>query len=43
MTTIIMVTELKKKKLNKNQTKNIKIQKEITWKHMHIALLLTAC
>lgn len=42
MTTIIMVTELKKK-LNKNQTKNIKIQKEITWKHMHIALLLTAC
>lgn len=42
MTTIIMVTELKKK-LNKNQTKNITIQKEITWKHMHIALLLTAC
>lgn len=42
MTTIIMITELKKK-LNKNQTKNITIQKEITWKHMHIALLLTAC
>lgn len=42
MTTIIMVTELKKK-LNKNQTKNITIQKEITWKHMHIALLLTTC
>lgn len=42
MTTIIMVTEFKKK-LNKNQTKNITIQKEITWKHMHIALLLTAC
>lgn len=42
MTTIIMVTELKKK-LNKNQTKIITIQKEITWKHMHIALLLTAC
>lgn len=42
MTIIIMVTELKKK-LNKNQTKNITIQKEITWKHMHIALLLTAC
>lgn len=42
MTTIIMVTELQKK-LNKNQTKNITIQKEITWKHMHIALLLTAC
>lgn len=41
MTTIIMVTELKKNK--KKQTKNITIQKEITWKHMYIALLLTAC
>lgn len=42
MTTIIMVTELKKKN-KKKQTKNITIQKEITWKHMYIALLLTAC